>query len=129
MAASPVAFLLIAAAGLLGAAGVSLAAAAAHVMNGEATRAAAEVAMVHAAAVVGIVAISHHVSRGGLWRAVAAVMLLGAALFSGTVAAGTLADWRPLPTLAPIGGSLTILSWLAVTAVALFDMAATRRDG
>lgn len=105
---------LMAVAGLLGALGVSLAAAAAHVTGGEAVRAAAEIAMVHAAAVVGLSAFAPHASRPRLWGCAALAMLVGAALFSGTVSLGELAGTRPLPILAPIGGSLTILAWIAI---------------
>jgi uncharacterized membrane protein YgdD (TMEM256/DUF423 family) len=106
--------LLMAMAGLLGALGVSLAAAAAHVSGGEAVRAAAEIAMVHAAAVVGLTAFVPHTGRPRLWGWAALAMLVGAALFSGTVSLGELAGLRPLPVLAPIGGSLTILAWIAI---------------
>ncbi|MCH9807934.1 MAG: DUF423 domain-containing protein [Alphaproteobacteria bacterium] len=112
---------LIAIAGVLGAAGVSLAAIAAHVADSTAIRAAAELAMVHAAAAIGLIAFAHHSARSTAWRLVAAAMLLGAILFTGAVALGTLAGFRPIPALAPIGGSLTILSWLALTIVAIWD--------
>ncbi|KUO58069.1 MAG: hypothetical protein APF80_08570 [Alphaproteobacteria bacterium BRH_c36] len=105
---------LIAIAGLLGAAGVALAAAAAHVAAGDPVRAAAEIAMVHAAAVIGIVAYAFHSRSGAVWRWIAAAMLSGAALFSTTVGLGALIDFRPLPMLAPIGGSLTVIAWTAV---------------
>lgn len=105
---------LVALAGLLGAAGVSLAAAAAHISGDETLRAAAEMAMVHAAGVIGLVGFSQNASRPRLWRFIAAAMLLGAWLFTGTVALGQLADFRPLPMLAPVGGTITILSWIAV---------------
>ncbi len=113
--------LLIALAGLLGASGVALAAAAAHVSGGEAVRAAAEIAMVHAAAVVALTAYSWQSGSPTVWRVVAAAMLFGAALFTAAVAAGSLMNFRPIPSLAPIGGSLTILSWLGVTATALWE--------
>lgn len=105
--------LLIAFAGLLGAAGVSLAAAAAHVSDSTPLRAAAEIAMVHAAATVSFVGLSNHTIRPGLWRSIAAALVLGACLFTATVSLGVLADFRPLPILAPVGGTLTILAWIA----------------
>jgi uncharacterized membrane protein YgdD (TMEM256/DUF423 family) len=117
--------LLIAIAGLLGAAGVSLAAIAAHVADSTAIRAAAELAMVHAAAVVGLVAISHHRPKSSAWLAVAGAMLTGAVMFTSSVALATLADFRPIPALAPIGGTLTIISWVAVTIVAIWEWLAS----
>ena len=112
---------LIAIAGLLGAGGVGLAAIAAHVADQAAIRAAAELAMVHAAASIGLLAYTSQATRPVLWQSVTAAMLLGAVLFTGTVALGTLADFRPIPALAPIGGSLTILSWLGVTIAAILE--------
>lgn len=120
--------LLIAFAGILGAAGVSLAAAAAHVASGDAVRAAAEIAMVHAAAVIALTAYAHHANGPAKWRWIAAAMLLGASLFSATVGLGALADFRPLPMLAPIGGSLTILSWLAVAIAGIAEAATAARS-
>lgn len=120
-------FVLIALAGLLGAAGVTLAALAAHVDNSTALRAAAELAMVHAAAAIGLLAFSQHSGRAGLWRWIATAMLLGAALFSATVSLGILAEFRPLPALAPIGGTVTILSWIAVAATSILEAASSRQ--
>ncbi len=108
-------------AGLLGAAGVSFAALAAHVDDSAALRAAAELAMVHAAAAIALIVLARASHRPTLWLWVSAAMLLGAILFSGTVALGVLADFRPLPALAPIGGSLTILSWIAVVGAGLAE--------
>ena len=124
-AQNPTSTLLIVLAGLLGASGVSMAALAAHVSDSTALRAAAEMAMVHAAAGIGLTAFSMHTSRAGTWTFVAGALLVGAALFSGTVALGVLADFRPLPVLAPIGGVLTILSWIAVALLALWQFVTT----
>lgn len=112
---------LIAISGLLGGSGVTLAALAAHAGGAEALRAAAELAMVHAPAVIGLVAISGQTSHPWLWHSIAAVMLLGAVLFVGTVSLGILADLRPLPMLAPTGGSLTIAAWVAVAVAGLLE--------
>lgn len=111
----------IAVAGLLGAGGVALAAAAAHVAAGDAVRAAAEIAMVHAAASIAIVAYASHSRSPAAWRGIAAAMLLGAGLFSTTVGLGALADLRPLPMLAPIGGSLTIIAWIGVAIAGVIE--------
>lgn len=120
--------LLIAVAGLLGAAGVSLAAVAAHVSDSTALRAAAEIAMVHAAAVIAIVAIANHAVRPAFWRYIAAAMLLGAALFTVTVSLGVLTDFRTIAALAPIGGSLAILAWIAVAAAGLCEAASSSKS-
>lgn len=119
--------MLIVAAGLLGAAGVSLAAAAAHVDGSIALRAAAEMALVHAAAAIALVAVAHHAHRASLWRWIAAALLTGASLFSVTVSLGVLADFRPFPALAPIGGTMTIVAWLAVAAAGAFEAVSPAR--
>ncbi|MDX2258954.1 MAG: DUF423 domain-containing protein [Hyphomicrobiaceae bacterium] len=111
--------LLVLLAGLLGATGVALAAAAAHVGGGEALRAAAELAMIHAVAVIALLAWAGRSMRPQVWHGVAALMWAGAALFTAALAAATLADLRPVPGAAPAGGSLLILSWLAVAVAAL----------
>lgn len=118
--------ILIIVAGLLGASGVGLAAAAAHVTDSAALRAASEIAMVHAVAVIGLLALSNHAANQKLWLMVSAAMALGAVLFTGTVALGVLADFRPIPALAPIGGSLTILSWIGVAIAGVWEGLAKR---
>ncbi|MEQ8825586.1 MAG: DUF423 domain-containing protein [Filomicrobium sp.] len=119
---STFALALIIVAGLLGAGGVSLAAIAAHVADSTALRAAAEIAVVHAAATIGLLVLGRHSQTPASWTIPAAVMVLGATLFSATVALGVLADFRPVPALAPIGGTLTILSWLAVSVAGLREL-------
>ena len=112
---------LIALAGVLGAAGVALAAVAAHVDGSEALRAAAELAMVHAVAGLTIVGISLHARWPRLWRTIAGIMLIGAVFFVSTVSLSVLAEFRPFPMLAPVGGSLTILAWVGVSIAGLIE--------
>jgi uncharacterized membrane protein YgdD (TMEM256/DUF423 family) len=79
--------ILIALAGLMGAAGIVLAAAGAHVAPGAGLDSAASIFLFHAAAVVGGAAL---IQQGALWRplalAVLAAWVLGAVLFSGDIA-------------------------------------------
>lgn len=115
--------MLVALAGLLGAAGVSLAAMAAHVEDSVALRAAAELAMVHA--VAGI-AVASFAGRQGVafplfWTIAGYGLVLGAGLFTAAVSGGVLADFRPLPMAAPVGGSLTIIAWLGVVVAAALE--------
>ena len=112
---------LIAVAGLLGGAGVGLAATAAHVQGSDALRVAAELAMVHAVAAIGLVAVAGRSHRPRLWNSIAGAMLLGAGIFSGSVSLGVLADLRQMSMLAPLGGPLTILTWLAVSVTGLME--------
>ncbi len=111
--------LLVALAALLGAAGVTDAAIAAHVAGGDTLQRAAEILMVHGAALLGLAAL---VARAGeRWTlAVAAGFLgAGAAVFGADVTLLTLQGHRLFPYAAPIGGSTMISSWLVVGLLAL----------
>ncbi|MEO1207178.1 MAG: DUF423 domain-containing protein [Pseudomonadota bacterium] len=113
--------ILIALAGLLGGSGVALAAIAAHVQDTVVIRAAAELAMVHAVAVIALVAFAKNAKYTVIWTIVTAAMLVGAALFASAVTLASLADFKPIPGAAPIGGSLTILSWVGVFAAGMME--------
>ncbi|MGQ0457553.1 MAG: DUF423 domain-containing protein [Hyphomicrobium sp.] len=113
------AILLLALAGVAGAAGVSLAAVAAHRVANPALSVAATMLMIHAAAVVAILAHASRQEASGFWTAAAALMLASVALFSGDIAANALAGFHLFPYAAPIGGSALIASWIALAIVAL----------
>lgn len=104
---------LLALAGLLGAAGVGLAAAAAHRGGDDSAMNAALLLGIHAAALVGLS------SHGGPFVRVGAMLAAGVALFSGDIAARAFLGTRLFPMAAPIGGTLMILAWLGVAATAL----------
>jgi uncharacterized membrane protein YgdD (TMEM256/DUF423 family) len=112
-------------AGLAGAAGVSVFAAAAHVAEAgsreqQGLTNAAVMLMVHAAAVLALVALSQ--SAGSVawrWQLIGLVMITGSLLFGGAVALPVFAGFGLFPLAAPIGGSLTILAWAAVAVHAL----------
>jgi uncharacterized membrane protein YgdD (TMEM256/DUF423 family) len=110
------------AAGLMGAAGVGLAAIAAHRLPTPALASAAQMLMVHAVAVLAVSAWAvRSVHAAGWWRVAARVMLLGVALFAGDVALRAFEAGQLFARAAPIGGSLTILSWLLVAVAAAVD--------
>jgi uncharacterized membrane protein YgdD (TMEM256/DUF423 family) len=113
-------FFLGAFAALLGAAGVALAAAAAHGDgDGGLARTAAMFLILHAAAVLGLAGVVAQIAREGLRRAiVASAFGLGCAtvLFSADLAARSLAGGKLFPMAAPIGGTGMILFWLALAA-------------
>jgi len=115
--------ILLALAGLMGACGIALAAAGAHVAPGLGLEGAAYMLLFHAAAVLGVAAL---VQQGALWRPLALIVLaawiLGAALFSGDIALRALAGHRLFAFAAPSGGMILIAAWLglAATAVASF---------
>lgn len=106
--------LLILAAGLLGAAGVALLAAASHA-GGDNLRTAASFMLAHAPALLalGLAGGGRAARLGGL------LILAGVALFSGDLALRDFAGTRLFPMAAPTGGTLTILGWLTVAASAL----------
>jgi uncharacterized membrane protein YgdD (TMEM256/DUF423 family) len=112
--------LLIALAGLMGAAGVILLAAGAHAAPGAGLDSAGQMLLFHAAAVVATAAVLH---QGLLFRplAVAAAIgfVVGAALFSGDIALRALAGHRLFPLAAPTGGFVLIASWLALAVAAV----------
>jgi uncharacterized membrane protein YgdD (TMEM256/DUF423 family) len=100
-------------AALMGGAGVSLWAMAAHRAGGESLVTAAQFLLIHACAVIGLTACR----KQGLlhWRIASiatALLILGTLLFSGDIAARVLASGRLFPMAAPLGGSLLILGWL-----------------
>jgi uncharacterized membrane protein YgdD (TMEM256/DUF423 family) len=110
------------AAGLLGAAGVTLAAVAAHRVPTPAMASAAQMLMVHAVAVLAISAWAVRSEyAAGWWRTAARVMLLGVALFSGDIALRGFEVGRLFPMAAPVGGSLTIFSWVLVSIAAAIE--------
>lgn len=115
---------LIVLAGLMGAAGVVLAAASAHAAQGAGLDSAGHMLLFHAAAVLGGTAVIH---QGLIWRPLGIVavagLILGAALFSGDLALRAFAGQRLFPMAAPTGGVVLIASWLVLAAAALVALA------
>jgi uncharacterized membrane protein YgdD (TMEM256/DUF423 family) len=113
----------IALAGLMGASGVALAAAAAHVSPGSGLDSAAYMLLFHAAAVLGGAAL---LQQGLLWRPIGRLILaawiLGATLFAGDVALLALAGHRLFPMAAPTGGTMLIAAWLALAVCAVITL-------
>ena len=112
----------IALAGLLGAAGVVLAALAAHAKPGSSLDSAAQMLLIHALAIIGASALA--CGSNALWLPAATgatwAWLLGAAIFAGDIALRSYAGTRLFPMAAPIGGSLLIAGWLAFAVAAVF---------
>ncbi len=104
---------------LMGAAGVVLAAAAAHSAPGAGLDSAAYMLLFHASAVIASVLAA---AAGLVWRPLgligAAGLVCGAALFAGDVALRAYAGHRLFPFAAPAGGIVMIASWLALAAAA-----------
>ena len=111
-------------AGIMGAAGVALAAAAAHARPGAGLDSAAYILLFHAAAILGGAALSQ---QDVLWRPLATLALagwvLGSLLFAGDIALRAFADQRLFAMAAPTGGTILIAAWLAVAASAVIALA------
>lgn len=107
------ALLLAVLASLMGAAGVALAALATHASGGEFGRTAAQFLILHAAALVGVSAHLRAAQSRGLMIS-ACGLALGTLLFASDLSMRAFSGSRLFPFAAPTGGSLMILSWLAL---------------
>ena len=110
--------LLILAAGLLGAGGVALLAAAAHV-GGDNLHTAAAFMLAHAPALLAIGLAGHLCRQGRALGLAACLMLAGIVFFAGDLAMRDVFGERLFPMAAPTGGTLTILGWLGIAVAAL----------
>jgi uncharacterized membrane protein YgdD (TMEM256/DUF423 family) len=107
-------------AGLMGAAGVILAAAGAHAAPTAGLDSAAYLLLFHATAVLGASALAQ---QGLVCRPLTLVVLIawvvGATLFAGDVSARAFIGHRLFPMAAPSGGTILILAWVAFAVAAL----------
>jgi len=112
--------ILIALAGLMGAAGIALAAAGAHTAPNAGLGSAAYMLLFHAVALLGGAALAQ---LGLLWRPLALVVLIawiaGSLLFSGDIALRAFAGHRLFAFAAPAGGIILIAAWVGVAAAAV----------
>jgi uncharacterized membrane protein YgdD (TMEM256/DUF423 family) len=107
-------------AGLMGAAGVILAAASAHGTPGTGLDSAGYMLLFHAAAVLGGTALLHQAMLSRTMGLIAlAGFVIGGALFAGDVAARAYLGSRLFPMAAPTGGMILIASWLVFSLAAL----------
>ena len=114
---------LAACAALMGAAGVALAALAAHRSGGELARTAALFLILHAGALVGVAAHARAAPSRALLAAGFA-LAAGASLFAADLARSGFSGERLFPFAAPLGGSTMMLGWIALAVV--FALAARR---
>ncbi len=118
--------ILVALAGVMGAAGIMLAAAGAHSKPGIGLDSAGYLLLIHAVAVIGGCALLRF---GIVLRPLGLIVLwgfvAGAGLFAADVAARAYLGHRLFPFAAPVGGTILILAWLVLIAAAL---AALRRN-
>jgi uncharacterized membrane protein YgdD (TMEM256/DUF423 family) len=110
--------------GLMGASGVTLAAASTHVAGQVKLEPAAYLLLFHASALFGGVAV---LDRCLVWRPLGGLALagfvLGGALFAGDLALRGLAGHRLFPMAAPVGGLILIGSWLAIAVAGVVALA------
>jgi len=115
--------ILIALAGLMGAAGIVLAAAGAHGKPGVGLDSAGYLLLIHALGVVAGVALARQgmVVRS-LGLATMCGFVIGGTLFAADVAARAYLGARLFPFAAPLGGLIMIASWLVLAAAAVAAM-------
>jgi len=105
------------AAGLMGAAGVALAAAGAHAAGADLLNPASNMLLFHATAVLAL-------ALGGAPRLLLAIsgslLALGGVVFSGDLALRALAGVKLFAMAAPLGGMLLIAGWLSIAVIAPF---------
>ncbi|WP_036306437.1 DUF423 domain-containing protein [Methylopila sp. 73B] len=125
LAPSRSALLLVIFAGLYGAAGVALAAVAAHRVDSPLLGTASNFLMLNAAALVALAAAAQVFAAGARLTVPAWAIALGTLLFCGDLTLRALNGASPSPMAAPTGGTLIILGWLGVAIGAV--LAALRR--
>jgi len=112
--------ILVALAGLMGAAGIVLAAAGAHGKTGAGLDNAGYLLLIHAVAVLaGVIAARQGLVSRPLGLIVVCGFILGATLFAADVAARAWLGHRLFPFAAPTGGMIMIVSWLGLAVTAL----------
>ena len=111
--------IVVVAAGLMGAAGVILAAVAAHKTTGTLLLSASSMLLFHACAVIGTVAL---IERGTIHARIGMVaawgFVIAAGLFATDLTLRQYAGHSLFPFAAPTGGTLLIASWLALAVAA-----------
>ncbi|MFQ3454302.1 DUF423 domain-containing protein [Bradyrhizobium sp. UFLA01-814] len=113
--------LLIGLAAIMGACGVMLAAAAAHLPDATRLAAASSMLLFHAPAVVAAIAVADRaIIHAKLAVAAAAGFVIAASLFAGDLVLRQYAGHGLFPMAAPAGGTLLILSWLALAVAAVW---------
>jgi uncharacterized membrane protein YgdD (TMEM256/DUF423 family) len=111
--------ILIVLAAIMGADGVMLAAAAAHQADASRLASASSMLLFHATAVLGIVVLAERaIIHGRIGVAAGFGFVISASLFAGDLTLRQYAGHGLFPMAAPTGGTLLILSWLAVAVAA-----------
>ncbi|AUC94455.1 MULTISPECIES: DUF423 domain-containing protein [Bradyrhizobium] len=112
---------LIGLAALMGACGVMLAAAAAHLPDATRLAAASSMLLFHASAAIATVAVADRaIIHARLGVTAAGGFVIAASLFAGDLALRQYAGHGLFPMAAPTGGTLLILSWLVLAVAAIW---------
>jgi uncharacterized membrane protein YgdD (TMEM256/DUF423 family) len=112
-------------AAIMGADGVVLAAASAHLPDAPHLASASSMLLFHGLAVLAVVALAERgILRFGIGMSAAWGFVVAAGLFAGNLTLQQFAGHKLFPMAAPTGGTLLILSWLAVAVAAAWP----RRD-
>ena len=113
--------LLIGLAAIMGACGVMLAAATAHLPDASRLAAASSMLLFHAPAVLATVALADRaIIQARIGVVAAAGFVIAASLFAGDLTLRQYAGDGLFPMAAPTGGTLLILSWLVLVAAAVW---------
>ncbi|QOZ37181.1 DUF423 domain-containing protein [Bradyrhizobium sp. CCBAU 53421] len=113
--------LLIGVAAVMGACGVILAAAAAHLPDATRLAAASSMLLFHAPAAIATLAVADRaIIHAKLGIAAAAGFVIAASLFAGDLVLRQYAGHGLFPMAAPTGGTLLILSWLVLAVSAMW---------
>jgi uncharacterized membrane protein YgdD (TMEM256/DUF423 family) len=113
--------ILVALAALMGACGVTLGAASAHLADAARLASASSMLLFHACAVLGVVALAERgLLQARIGLAAASGFVMAAALFAGDLTLLQFAGRGLFPMAAPTGGTLLIASWLALALSALW---------
>ena len=108
-------------AGLMGAAGVTLAASAAHMPDAARMASASSMLLFHACAAIGAaLLVERGMVRAGPGLVAAFSFILGTALFAGELSLRQFAGTSLFAMAAPTGGSLLIVAWLVLAVAALW---------
>ena len=111
--------ILIVLAGVMGADGVMLAAASAHLPDASRLASASSMLLFHAAAMLGTVALAERgLIHPRIGLAAAFGFVIASALFAGDLSLRQFAGYGLFPLAAPAGGTLLIASWLALAVAA-----------
>jgi len=110
-------------AGMMGASGVVLAAAAAHAKSGMGLDGAGYLLLFHAVAVLsGVALLQQGLLLKPLVLGVLSGWVLGSALFAGDIALRAFVGYPLFPMAAPTGGVVLILAWLALAVAAILAL-------